>query len=183
MRTFAVGSVALLAAVAIGSASAEAATRRGHGHGRRAVVAVRGFYGPYFGPYPAFYGWSPFAFGYGYGPYYGYGYGYAPYHGPYRYDDSASARVQVTPKQTEVYVDGYLAGVADNFDGTFQRLHVRPGGHEITLYLDGHRSVTERLYFSTGKTQKIKMAMVPLAPGEAPAPRPAAPRRSPRSGN
>ena len=85
--------------------------------------------------------------------------------------------MQVTPKQTQVYVDGYLAGVADDFDGTFQRLHVRPGGHTITLYLDGHRSVTERLYFSPGKTQKIKRALVPLAPGQAPDARPSAPAR------
>src|SRR5262245_53379748 len=172
MKTFAAVPGALLLAGTIGSAAAEAAA--GHVHGR-ALVTVGGFVGPYYGPYPAYYGWSPFAFGYA--PYYG----FAPYYGPYVYDDSAGARVQVTPKQTEVYVDGYLAGVADNFDGTFQRLRVRPGGHEITLYLDGHRSVTERIYFSAGKTQKIKAAMVPLAPGEAPAPRPVPPGRAPRS--
>ena len=208
MKTLAVVAAATVCAATIGSATAQAHTR----------VVVSGYYGPYFAP--AFYGWSPYAFGFapyygygfGYGPYYGpyyapafygwspfafgyapywgygfgigfaygpaYGYGYAPFYGPYVYDDSASARVQVKPKQTEVYVDGYLAGVADNFDGTFQRLHIRPGGHEITLYLDGHRSVTERIYFSAGRTQKIKAVMVPLAPGEAPTPRPLAPQRN-----
>lgn len=178
MRTFAVAAAATLFATTVGSAGAQAAPR--YGRGGRPVVVVGGYYGPYFAP---FYGWSPYAFGFA--PYYGfgfgYGYGYAPYgphYGPYVYDDSASARVQVTPKQTEVYVDGYLAGRADDFDGTFQRLHVRPGGHEITLYLDGHRSVTERIYFSPGKTHKIKLAMAPLAPGEAPAPRPLAPARN-----
>jgi hypothetical protein len=181
MRTFAVAVAATLFAATAGSAAAQAQTR--HGRGGRPVVVVRGYYGPYYAP---FYGWSPYAFGFapyygfGYGYGYGYGYSYGPYgpYAPYRYDDTASARVQVTPKQTEVYVDGYLAGVADDFDGTFQRLHIRPGGHQITLYLDGHRSVTERLYFSPGKTQKIKMAMVPLAPGEAPQPRPVAPART-----
>jgi hypothetical protein len=87
-------------------------------------------------------------------------------------DAEADARVQVTPRQTQVYVDGYLAGVADDFDGVFQRLHVRPGGHEITLYLDGHRPVTERIYFSAGRTQKIKASMVPLGAGEPVPPRP-----------
>jgi hypothetical protein len=181
MRTYSVALAATLFAATSGSAAAPAAPR--HGGGGRPVVVARGYYGPYYGP--AVYGWSPFAFGYA--PYYGfgigfgygpaYGYGYAPFYGPYVYDDSASARVQVKPKQTEVYVDGYLAGVADNFDGTFQRLNIRPGGHEITLYLDGHRSVTERIYFSPGHTQKIKAVMVPLAPGEAPSPRPVAPAR------
>ena len=186
MRTYSVALAVTLFAATSGSAAAEAGPR--HGRGGRPVVAAGGYYGPYYAP--AFYGWSPFAFGYapyygygfgfgigfGYGP--GYGYGYAPFYGPYVHDDSASARVQVKPKQTEVYVDGYLAGVADEFDGTFQRLRLRPGGHEITLYLDGHRSVTERMYFGPRHTQKIKAVMVPLAPGEAPAPRPVAPPRN-----
>ena len=135
-KRVAVASSALLIAVAaVWPATAEAQTR-GRGRGGRSVVVVRGYYGSYFGPFGAFYGWSPYAFGYapyGFAPY-----GYAPYGGR-GYDDSASARVQVKPKETEVYVDGYLAGVADDFDGTFQRLHLRPGGHEITLFLDGHR--------------------------------------------
>jgi hypothetical protein len=174
MRTFAVATAATLCAATIGSTAAQAHPRPGRG-----AVFVGGYYGPYVAP--AFYGWSPWAFGFapyhGFG--YGYGYAYGPYapYGRYAYGDTAEARVQVTPKQTEVYVDGYLAGVADDFDGTFQRLHVRPGGHTITLYLNGHRSVTERLYFSPGKTQKIKLAMAPLAPGEAPLPRPVAPAR------
>jgi hypothetical protein len=121
-------------------------------------------------------------YGFGFVPFYAFtlSYAHAPYYRPYAacvYDDTAEAHVQVTPRQTEVYVDGYLAGRADDFDGTFQRLHVRPGGHTITLYLDGHRSISERLYFSPGKTQKIKLAMVPLAPGEAPEGRPTPPAR------
>lgn len=172
MKTFAVASFALLlAAAALWPVAAEAQGRRGRSGG---TVILRGHYGSYFGPWGGFYGWSPYAFGYapyGFAPY-----GYAPF--GWVYDDSASARVQVTPKQAEVYVDGYLAGVADDFDGTFQRLHLRPGGHEITLYLDGHRSVTERIYFSPGRTQKIKMAMVPLAAGDPPQPRPEPKHRS-----
>lgn len=166
-------SALLLSAVLAWPPAAEA-----HGRGRLGgAVVVRGYSGSFFGPFGAFYGWSPYAFGYA-------PYGFAPYYGPYgyygrAYADSADARVQVTPKQTEVYVDGYLAGVADDFDGTFQRLHVRPGGHEVTLYLDGHRPVTQRIYFSPGRTQKIKLAMVPLAAGE---PAPARPQPAPRPG-
>jgi PEGA domain-containing protein len=168
-----VATAALLAATAFWPAAAEAQGHRGPRGGRRTVI-VRGYSGAYFGPFGAFYGWSPY-YAFGYSPYAFAPYGYAPY--GRRYDDSASARVQVKPKQAEVYVDGYLAGVADDFDGTFQRLHLRPGGHVITLYLDGHRSVTERMYFSSGRTQKIKLAMVPLAPGEPAQPRPVPPPR------
>jgi hypothetical protein len=172
MRTFAAASAAIIvAAAAVWPSAAEAQSRRFRGRGRP-VVVLRGHYGSYFGPFGAFYGWSPHAFGYA-------PYGYAPFGHPYyaRSYEEASARVQVKPKQAEVYVDGFLAGVADDFDGTFQRLHLRPGGHEITLYLEGHRPVTERIYFSPGRTQKIKAALVPLAPGEAPAPRPVPPPR------
>lgn len=170
-RTAAVAVSGLLLLATLTPSAAYA--QHGRGRGGR-VVVVRGFSGPFFGPFAGFYGWSPYAFGYG-------PYGFAPYYGPAfgrRYAE-ADARVQVTPKQTQVYVDGYLAGVADDFDGVFQRLHVRPGGHEITLYLDGHRPVTERIYFSAGRTQKIKAAMVPLAAGE---PAPPRPQPAPRPG-
>jgi hypothetical protein len=45
--------------------------------------------------------------------------------------------LQVIPRETEVFVDGYFAGRVDDFDGRFQRLHIQPGEHELTLCLDG----------------------------------------------
>ena len=56
----------------------------------------------------------------------------------------ASVRLDVKPKEAEVYVDGYYAGVVDDFDGTFQRLRVEPGEHEIELWLDGYRTCSRR---------------------------------------
>jgi hypothetical protein len=94
----------------------------------------------------------------------------------------ASLRLQVTPRDTAVYVDGYYAGTADDFDGMFQRLHVDRGEHEVTLYLPAHRTVTQKVLLGDG-TFRIRHAMEPLAPGETaepvPAPAPtAAPRRA-----
>ncbi len=144
-------------------------------HGPRPVgprMGVGFYYGPYFGPYfynPWFYS------GYWGFPPWGYGY-------PYFYGAVGSnIRVQVQPKSAEVYVDGHLAGIVDQFDGMFQNLVVEPGSHEITVYLDGHKSIVQRLYLSVGKSYKIKGAMEKLAPGEpneprpAPAPEPASP--------
>jgi hypothetical protein len=80
------------------------------------------FYSPFFDPW------------YGVGPYWGPSWG--PYGGPYRpyglgygFRDelTASVRLVVTPREAEVYVDGYLAGTVDDYDGIFQRLHLRPG--------------------------------------------------------
>jgi hypothetical protein len=134
--------------------------------------------GHYSGYYPYY------AHGYygGYWPWFGVGwwgaypwYGYPP---PYYYAaDSSGVRLQVTPRETEVYVDGSLAGIVDDFDGTFQRLNLPAGEHEIELYLQGHKSVRQKILLTRGSTYRIKHVMQPLAPGEPqdPRPEPAAP--------
>jgi hypothetical protein len=139
---------------------------------RGGVVVVGGYYGPYFyRPFLGF-GWGgyPYAYGYGYAPYYGYGYG--PPAPP-----TGSARLQVYPKDAAVYVDGYRAGRVDDFDGTFQRLNVEPGPHEITLFLPGYRTSTEKIYFAEGSTIKLRQTLEKLGPGETSTPPPALPRR------
>jgi len=158
----------------------------------------RYFYRPYYyGPsYRSFYPYSSFAFSFGYGwgypyygfglgygyPYYGYGYPYAgygyPYYGPGFYDSSASVRLQVTPREAEVYVDGYFAGMVDNFDGSFQRLRVAPGDHDLQVFLPGHRSFSQKVYLQPGGTFRVRHTMEPLGAGEAEPARPVAPPRS-----
>lgn len=93
--------------------------------------------------------------------------------------DSA-ARIQVTPKEAEVYVDGRLVGHVSQFSGFTQRLEVRPGGHELVVYLDGYRTIHEKLYFQPGTSYKIKGSMQKLPAGEATGPRPEAPPPAPR---
>jgi hypothetical protein len=78
----------------------------------------------------------------------------------------------VKPRETEVFVDGYRAGIVDDFDGIFQRLHVRAGGHQLTLYLDGFRTVTENLYLDPMSSRSLKLTMVQLPAGETSGPRP-----------
>jgi hypothetical protein len=67
--------------------------------------------------------------------------------------------VLVDPVETRVYVDGYYAGVADDFDGLFQRLHVAPGRHEISLKLSGHKTHRVRVYVGSGATLKLDHEM------------------------
>jgi hypothetical protein len=102
-----------------------------------------------------------------------YPYPYPVYRGDYGAE--GSVRIEATPKNAEVYVDGYYAGIVDDFDGVFQRLHVRPGGHEITLYQDGYRLVTQRVYVTPDTTLKVKYQMEKLGPGEVAEPRPIPP--------
>lgn len=126
----------------------------------------RSYYRPYY--FDLFYG------NYFYPPFYWYPYGQVGY-GPYGYGDGASLRVQVTPRDTEVFIDNYYAGIADDFDGLFQRLHVEPGAHDITLYHDGYRTVRQRIYIQPTGTFRLRYMMMPLGPGEVAEPRPVGP--------
>jgi len=94
----------------------------------------------------------------------------------YRYAaPDAAVKFDVKPKETMVYLDGYYAGIVDDFDGAFQRLRTQPGGHELTLYLEGFRTYSERIYLSADNTFKLKHRMEKLASGEV-AERPPAPQ-------
>jgi hypothetical protein len=133
-------SAALLTAAVllIGASSASAFPYRGH-FGMRGYVYAPFFPEGYWGPYP--YSWT-----------------YPIHVGP-----EAHVRVQVTPKQTEVYVDGFYAGEAEDFDGVFKQLNTTPGGHEITLKLDGYRTITDNVYVSPDHTVKLHDTMEKLA--------------------
>lgn len=98
-------------------------------------------------------------------PYPPYGYGY--------YDASADLRIQVTPRQAEVYIDGYLTGTVDDYDGVFQRLRVPLGEHEVTIYAQGYRSIRYRMLFRPFESYTIKEAMQPLGAGDPAEARPA----------
>jgi hypothetical protein len=157
-------TLVLVAFVLASSVSAEAQPRRG-----RVVMAPRGYiYAPFF--HDTF--WGPW------GPYYPYG----AY--PLGGRSLADVRVQVVPKQTEVFVDGYYAGTAGDFDGVFKRLHTMPGGHAITLHLEGYRTVTQNIYVRPDSTFKIQDTMDKLGAGEvsAPPPLPARPLTRPPAG-
>jgi hypothetical protein len=97
---------------------------------------------------------------------------YPPYPYYYRSYLVATVRIQAEQKNADVYVDGRFAGVVDDFDGFFQGLRIEPGGHELRLYLEGYRSVSERLYIGPGESYKWRTMMEPLDQGEANEPRP-----------
>lgn len=135
---------------------------RGHyyGHYRYPYYGYYPYYGGYYGPYYAWGAWPYYDFyaGFGYGYPYGFGVGY--HGGGYGNGDSGEVRVLVDPESTRVYVDGYYAGVADDFDGMFQRLHVPPGRHELTLRLEGYRSHRVKVYVPYDGTLKLHHDMV-----------------------
>lgn len=129
----------------------------------RPAVSVGVYYGPriyrsYRSPYALY---PPYYYSYYSQIYPPYGYGYGRL-----YDVSGSLRLEVRPRDTQVFVDGYYAGVVDEFDGIFQRLHVEAGDHDIQLYLPGHRSFSQPVYLQPGRTFSLRHVMQPLGPGD-----------------
>jgi hypothetical protein len=88
------------------------------------------------------YGYGAFGLGYFYyDPYYwGSAYGY-PAYTPFRGYDYGYAtgelRLDVSPRNAEVYVDGYFAGHVDDFDGIFQSLELEEGTYRIEIVAPG----------------------------------------------
>ena len=101
--------------------------------GRDGRYFDRGRDGRYFDR-PLYYTW---AFGYRFGsPYDGRVYGYyTPYDGRRRY--YGEVRLDLRPRDAEVYVDGYFAGLVDDFDGRFERLTLEVGPHRIEIVAPG----------------------------------------------
>lgn len=167
--------IALASLIIVMSLPDAARAQRGGGRGGGRIVVTRPIVvAPY---YRTFY--DPFFWD-------AYGWGYPGWYGPGLFNrrgvDESSARIQVTPRHTEVYVDGYLAGVVDDFDGFAQRLRVSPGEHTIELYLDGHKTMAQSILFQPGQSYRIRHSMEPLSAGEAaperPKPNPNAPPRT-----
>ena len=109
-----------------------------------------------------YFGWGT---GYRYGsPYYGRVYGYsAPvtvYGSARRY--YGDVRLRVSPRWAEVYVDGYYAGVVDEFDGIFQRLTIEIGPHEIEVASPGYESQFFEIYVDPDRTIELRGDLYPL---------------------
>lgn len=125
-----------------------------------------GYYGShYYRPYysrPYYWGYGSYPWGGLYFDSYWYGGGPSYYGGTYvrPYSETGAVRIMVDKEKAKVYVDGYYAGVVDDFDGLFQRLYVSAGRHDITLKLDGYQTERFDVYVQEGGTVKIKHDMV-----------------------
>ena len=161
-----IGAFALLLATTLALTPADASAQprgrhRGGGGGRATVVVASpfyygyGFYDPFWRPM-----WSPFGW-------------YGPYDTANTYDANlSSARLQVKPRTAEVYVDGYLAGTVDDFDGALQRLNLPAGEHTLTLYLEGYQTLTQQVLFRPRATLNLKFELATLTEGQSSGPRP-----------
>jgi hypothetical protein len=111
--------------------------RSNRGLSPRYVVPRRSPYRHY-GPGPGLSVFFGIGSGYRYGsPYSGrvYGYSVPGAYGVRRY--YGDVRLEISPREAAVYVDGYYAGIVDDFDGVFQRLTLEAGPHRIEIELPG----------------------------------------------
>jgi len=111
-----------------------------------------------FGWSPMFYApWSLMWATGGYGPYPGWGYGSTTF-------NTGGLRLKMKPREAQVFVDGFLAGVVDEFDGVFQSLRLAPGGHKIEVRMDGYETLTLDVHIQPDRTMTITDAMKASTP-------------------
>jgi hypothetical protein len=109
--------------------------------------------------YPLWYGGGYFGGYYAYDPWFG---AYPPDPGPapVAYDGDGALKLKVKPADASVYVDGYYAGIVDDFDGVFQKLTLTPGGHHVDLEASGYDPLTFDVAIQPNQTTTYRGEMV-----------------------
>jgi hypothetical protein len=99
---------------------------------------------------------------------YPYPYGYPP--APWRFYadwETTSVWLDVSPKDAQVYVDGYYAGVVDDFDGIFQHLTLRAGPHLIEMRKTGYRPLAVEINLYWGQSVTYRRTMEPASEADS----------------
>jgi hypothetical protein len=63
-----------------------------------------------------------------------------------------SVRIVDAPPDAQVFVDGYYAGVVDDYDGVFQHLNLVPGTHRIDIQVVGYAPIGFDVFVQPGQT-------------------------------
>jgi hypothetical protein len=120
---------------------------------------------PYPRSYVVPYGYRPYGYRPGWSlnlyfgqPYSTYGYPAYPYAQGYGYYSVipgrayGALRIVDAPPDAQVLVDGYYAGVVDNYDGVFQHLNLEVGPHHIEIEAAGYPPVAFDVRIEPGRT-------------------------------
>jgi len=90
------------------------------------------------------------------------GYWPGPYYsGPPTTFMTGGVRLKVKPREAQVFVDGYYAGLVDDFDGVFQSLRLSPGGHKIEIRIDGFETASLDVHVQPDRTLTITQTLTP----------------------
>jgi hypothetical protein len=61
-------------------------------------------------------------------------------------------RVDVPQREAETFVDGFYAGIVDDFDGSAEHVNLTPGPHHIELRASGFETATFDVNIEAGRT-------------------------------
>jgi hypothetical protein len=61
-------------------------------------------------------------------------------------------RIVDAPRDAQVFVDGYYAGVVDDYDGVFQHLNLETGSHHIEIEAEGYPLIAFDVLIRPGQT-------------------------------
>lgn len=109
---------------------------------------------PAYGAYGAWNSWGP-----GWGGYYGGGWGGPA--GSWGWG-IGGVRLRVDHRDAEVYVDGYYAGVVDDFDGMWQQLRLDDGGYRVEIRKRGYETLVFDVRIQPGRTITYRGELVPV---------------------
>jgi len=137
------------------------------GRASRGPIPGSGWWGPspvrvvrpyYYDPFwmSGAFGWSPMFYApwslmwstAGYGPY--------PMFGGATAFSTGGVRLKMQPRDAQVFVDGYYAGIVDDFDGIFQSLRLAPGGHKLEVRMPGFETFTLDVHVQPDRTMTVK---------------------------
>lgn len=118
---------------------------------------------PYYGPWGLYFYWDPYMWG----DYYPGAYGGAAYGGgtpppAYYNDEDGSLKLKVKPRTAQVYLDGYLVGIVDDYDGVFQKLKAPSGGHRLEIRQEGYKPLTVQVMVQPDATTTFRGELEPL---------------------
>jgi len=74
---------------------------------------------------------------------------------------SGGLRLQTGEKDAQVFVDGYYAGVVDDFDGPFQHVNLRPGPHHVEIRAFGFDPLGFDVYIVERHTTSYRGTLTP----------------------
>lgn len=114
-----------------------------HGGGHR----YGGYHGGYYG-YP----WRSWG-------YYGWPYYWGPYFDRYDRADTGAVDLNVKPRSTRVFLNGYLLGKVSRYDGFPSHLYLPQGNYELIFYKKGYETVRKEIRIVGGTTLRANFDM------------------------
>jgi hypothetical protein len=132
------------------------------------------YYDPYWSPYrfswwlgyDGWYGWNGWGVGWGAYPYYPYAH-YPPvvYYPSQVRPDMGALDLDLKPGNTQIYVNGQLIGIADDFDGWPQYLWLESGDYHFIFYRQDRQPIVREYKILSGVVIDVEDR---LQRGEAP---------------